>query len=157
MAIERWRPGFDLMRGPFRELRRLEREMENLFGKFVREWPFPRGIGEAPGFAAAVDMADRKEEILLRADLPGLTQKDVEVTVTDGVLYIRGERKEEREAKEEDYYCCERWAGRFERSIALPAGVDADHVRASFKNEILEVHLPKVERAKEKAIPVMIE
>lgn len=62
-------------------------------------------MGGVRGFAPAIDMLDRKDEVVLRADLPGLEQKDVEVTVEEGVLTIRGERKEEKEVKEEDYYC----------------------------------------------------
>ena len=61
----------------------------------------------------AIDMLDRKDEVILRADLPGLDQKDVDVTVEGGVLTIRGERKKEQEDKEEDFYCCQRWVGKF--------------------------------------------
>lgn len=157
MAIERWRPGLGLMRGPFRELSRLEREMEDFFGGFFRDLPFPRLSGMARGFAPAVDMLDRKDEVLLRADLPGLEQKDIDVTVEEGVLTIRGERKGEREVKEEDYYCCERWAGGFERSFTLPSGVNAEKVKATFKNGVLEVHLPKVEKARGKKVEVKVE
>ncbi len=157
MAMERWRPGSSLMRGPIRELGRLEREMEDLFGGFFRGWPFPRLPGAARGFSPAVDMLDRKDEVVLRADLPGLEQKDIDVTVEEGVLTIRGERKGEREVKEEDYYCCERWAGGFERSLTLPAGVSAEKIKATFKNGVLEVHLPKVEKAKGKRIEIKVE
>jgi HSP20 family protein len=76
------------------------------------------------------------------------------VTVEEGVLNIRGERKGEREVKEEDYYCCERWAGSFERSLTLPSGVNAEKIKAMFKNGVLEIHLPKVEKAKGKRIEI---
>lgn len=142
------------MRGSMSELARMEREMEGLFGRFFRDWSFPRLFGEARGVAPAVDMLDRKDEVILRADLPGLEQKDIDVTVEEEVLTIRGERKGEEEVKEEDYYCCERWAGSFERSLTLPAGVDTDKVKATFKNGILEVHLPKVEKAKGKKVEI---
>ncbi|HSD50117.1 MAG TPA: Hsp20/alpha crystallin family protein [Candidatus Methylomirabilis sp.] len=157
MALERWRPGLGLMRSPFRELSRLEREMEDLFGGLFRGLPFARLSGMARGLAPAVDMLDRKDEVVLRADLPGLEQKDIDVTVEEGVLTIRGERKGEREVKEEDYYCCERWAGGFERSLTLPAGVSAEKIKATFKNGVLEVHLPKVEKAKGKRIEIKVE
>ncbi len=157
MAIERWRPGPGVMRGPFRELSRLEREMEDFFGGFFRGWPFPRFPGTARGFSPPVDMLDRKDEVVLRADPPGLEQKDIDVTVEEGVLTIRGERKGEREVKEEDYYCSERWAGSFERSFTLPSGVSAEKIKATFKNGVLEVHLPKVEKAKGKRIEVKVE
>lgn len=154
MAIEQWRPKRGVMRGPFRELARMERGMEDLFGPFFREWPFPRWAGDAGEWAPAVDMVDRKDEVVLRADLPGLEQKDIEVTLDAGVLTIRGERKEEREAKEEDYYCCERWAGAFSRSLEVPPGVDVDKIMATFKNGILEVHIPKTKEARGKMVEV---
>ncbi len=145
------------MRGPFPRLGRLEHEMENVLGRLFRDWPFPRFFGEARGAAPALDMLDRKDEVILRADLPGLEHKDIEVTVEEGMLTIRGERKGEREAREEDFYCCERWAGSFERSLALPPGVDAGKVKAAFKNGVLEVRLPKVEKAKGKRIEIRAE
>jgi HSP20 family protein len=77
--------------------------------------------------------------------------------VEEGVLTIRGERKGEEEVKEEDYYCCERWAGSFERSLTLPSGVDADKIKATFKNGVLEVHLPQVEKAKGKKVEIKVE
>lgn len=155
MAIERWRPGWGLMRGgPWRELARMEREMEELMNRFFREWPWPWRAGEVRGWAPPVDMLDRKDEVILRADLPGLEQKDIEVTVEEGILTIRGERKEEKEVKEEDYYCCERWAGAFARSFVLPPGVDAEKIKATFKNGVLEIHLPKTKEVKGKKIEI---
>lgn len=154
MAIERWWPRWSPARGPFRELGRMERDMEDLFSRFLREWPVPRWGGEARGWAPAVDMIDRKDEVILRADLPGLEQKDIEVRVDQGVLSIRGERKEEKEVKEQDYYYSERWAGSFARSLALPPGVEAEKIRAMFKNGVLEVHLPKSKEAKGKKVEI---
>ena len=143
--------------GPFREMARMEREMEDVFGRSFREWPWPRLAGEARGWAPAVDMIDRKDEVVHRADLPGLEQKDIEVSVEDGILTVRGERKEEREAKEEDYYCCERWAGTFARSLTLPPGVESEKVKAVFRNGVLEIHLPKTKEAKGKKVEVKVE
>jgi len=131
--------------------------MEEMFERFFPSWPGPRWFGEERGWAPAVDMIDRKDEVVLRADLPGLEQKDIEVTVTDGMLTIRGERKAEKEQKEEEFYCCERWAGTFARSLALPTGVEAEKIRASFRNGVLEVHLPKTKEAKEKKIEIKVE
>ncbi len=158
MAIERWRPGWGLMRGgPWRGMARMEQEMDDLFGRFSRGWPSLQLAGEGRAWSPSVDMIDRKEELLVRADLPGLEQKDVEVSVEDGMLTIRGERKEEKETKEEDYYCCERWAGAFARSVALPAGIETDKVKANFRNGVLEVHLPKTKEAKAKKIDIKVE
>lgn len=158
MAIERWWPRWGVTRAPRRELSQMEREMEDLFGRFFRDWgAFPRWPSEARGWTPAVDMIDRKDAVVLRADLPGLEQKDIEVTVDAGVLTLRGERKEEKEVKEEDYYYAERWGGAFARRLALPPGVDAEKIKATFKNGILEVHLPKTKEAKGKKIEIKVD
>jgi hypothetical protein len=99
-------------------------------------------------------MVDRDDEIVLRADLPGLDEKDIEVRVHDHTLTIQGERKEEKEEKKEDYYFSERSYGAFTRTLPLPAGVEADKVKATFKKGVLEVHLPKAKEAKGKKIEV---
>jgi HSP20 family protein len=143
MALELWRPKL-MARTPFRELARLEREMQEMFGR-MPSWPW--GDDER-GWAPTVDMVDRKDELVLRADLPGLSEKDVEVTVQDGTLTIRGERKEEKEEKKEDYCYSERRYGAFTRILTLPTAVDADKVKATFKNGVLEVRLPKAAEAK---------
>jgi HSP20 family protein len=127
-----------------------------LFGTFFRDWPMSRFAREA-AWAPALDMLDRKDEVVLKADLPGLEQKDVEVTVEEGVLTVRGERKEEKEVKEEEYYRCERWVGAFARSLALPPGLDAENVKATFKKGVLEIHLPKTKEAKGKKIDIRVE
>jgi HSP20 family protein len=131
----------------------MEREMEDLFGRFFGDFA-ARWRGEGRVWSPDIDMIDRKDEIVLRADLPGLEQKDIEVTVQEGTLTIRGARQEERAEKEEDYYVAERWAGSFARTITLPAGIDADRIKATFKNGVLEVHLPKTAKAQEKKIEV---
>jgi HSP20 family protein len=149
MALELWRPKL-MARSPFRELARLEREMDDMFGRFPA-WPW----GERErGWAPAVDMIDHKDEFVLRADLPGLDEKDIEVTVEDGTVTIRGERKEETEEKKEDYYYSERSYGVFARTLPLPTGVEPDTVRATFKKGVLEVHLPKAKQAKGRKIEI---
>jgi HSP20 family protein len=130
------------------------RDVGDLVGRFFDDWLSPRMSGQARGWAPAVDMIDRDDEIVLRADLPGLEQKDIEVTVDSGVLTVRGERQEEREAKENDYYCCERWAGNFSRSMMLPPGVDTSGIKATFKNGVLEVHIPKSQQTMQKRIQI---
>jgi HSP20 family protein len=150
MALELWRPRRSLARHQRSE------SAEDMFSRFFEDMFSPRMMSETRGWAPAVDMIDRKDEIVLRADLPGLQEKDVEVSVENGVLSIRGQREEERETKEEDggYYYAERWTGSFYRSIALPPGVDVDKVKATFKNGVLEVHLPKTQQAKGKRIEI---
>jgi HSP20 family protein len=149
MAIDLWRPRGLARRGadPFRGFDDLMRGMFD-------DWLSPRAHGEARGWSPAVDMIDKKDEIVLRADVPGLDQKDIHVSVENGMLTIRGTRQEEREAKEEDYYCCERWAGSFSRTMALPSGIDPDKIKATFKNGVLEVHVPKSAQAVGKSIEI---
>jgi HSP20 family protein len=149
MALETWRPRL-MAWSPFREFARVEREMEGMFGR-LPQWPW--GDRER-GWAPAVDMIDCKDEIVLRADLPGLEDKDIEVTVQDGALTIRGERKEEKEEKKEDYYYSERCYGAFTRTLMLPTGVEPDKVRATFSKGVLEVHLPKAKEAKGRKVEV---
>ena len=99
-------------------------------------------------------MIDRKNELLLRADLPGLDRKDIQLSVENGVLTLQGSRQQEKEDKGDDFYAMERWAGTFYRSIALPQGVDPDHVEASFNNGVLEIHIPKTKEARGKKIDI---
>jgi HSP20 family protein len=132
----------------------MEREMDDLFGGFFGGWPRLRDETEALEWSPAIDVIDRKEELVLRADLPGLTEKDIEITVRDGTLRLSGQRTEEKETKEEDYYRSERWSGSFSRALTLPAGINADKVNASFRNGVLEVHLPKIREAAGKKIEV---
>ena len=147
MALEKWHPRF-MSRNPF--LARLEREMEDAFGR-LPAWPW--GDRER-GWGPAVDMVDHDDEIVLRADLPGLDEKDIEVRVQDHTLTIQGERKEEKEDKKENYYYSERSYGAFVRSVMLPTTVEADKIRATFKKGVLEVHLPKAKEAKGKKIEI---
>jgi HSP20 family protein len=129
--------------------------MDELFGRFFSGGPWARREAEGLGWTPAIDVIDRKDELVLRTDLPGLTEKDIEISVQEGTLTIQGQRKEEKEAKEgEDYYCCERWSGSFSRSLTLPAGINAEKVNASFKNGVLEIHLPKTMEAERKRIEI---
>lgn len=111
-----------------------------------------------PGFAVpAVDLYEEKDEVVVKAELPGLDKKDIEVSLTDSRLTIKGEKKKEEEAKEEDYYYSERSYGAFARVLDLPCKVKSDQVKAAFKNGVLEVRLPKTEEAKQRSVNVKIE
>jgi HSP20 family protein len=149
MALEMWRPRLTAW-SPFRDLARIEREMDEMFGRPPR-WPW--GDGER-GWTPALDMFDRQDEIVLRVDLPGLDEKDIEVTIQDRTVSIRGERKEEKEERDKDCYYGERTCGTFVRTLTLPAGVERDKVKATFSKGVLEVHLPKAREAKGTKIEV---
>jgi HSP20 family protein len=146
-----------LMRSPFREFALMDREMEDMIRRFFGESP-RRVLGErGGGWLPAMDVVERKEEILVRADLPGLTEKDIEVTVQQGVLTLKGERKAEAEEKEDTVYLDERPVGPFVRTLTLPADVDQEKIEARFKNGVLEVRLHKTREARTRKIEIKVE
>jgi HSP20 family protein len=97
---------------------------------------------------------DSKDNLVVRADLPGLKKEDIEVSIQDGILVIRGEKKEEAERKGNGAVRTERFYGSFHRAVSLPAAVDDAKVKASYKNGVLELTLPKKEEAKPKQIKI---
>lgn len=144
MNIVRW--------DPMRDLRQLSHRIEQSLGTFPAmeaEWPSAQ-MGAWP----AVDVYEDREELVFRAELPGLEQKEVEVMLEDHTLTLRGERKLHREDKRENYQRIESSYGNFTRSFTLPATVDQDRVRAEMRSGILEVHVPKREGARGKTIPI---
>jgi HSP20 family protein len=133
---------------PFENLRH---EVDRLFDEFGRgSWRLPsRNLFDVEPFwrhsatAPAVDIVEREKDYQITAELPGMEEKDVELKVANGVMSIKGEKKEEKEEKEKDYYLSERRYGAFQRSFSLPRGVDADKIEAGFKKGVLTVTLPK--------------
>lgn len=109
---------------------------------------------EGGEWSPLVDVIDKKDNILVKAELPGVDKKDVKISLSENTLTIRGERKEEKETKKEDYYCCERAFGSYSRTIALPVEIDKSKAKASYKNGILEIILPKIEEVKPKEIEI---
>jgi len=107
--------------------------------------------------APTVDLYEEKDEIVVKAELPGIDKNNIEVNLTDHMLTIKGEKKKEEEVKEKNYYRSERSYGSFLRTLELPKDVHGDKVKASFKNGILEVRMPKTEEAKAKEIKVKVE
>jgi HSP20 family protein len=105
----------------------------------------------------AVDVYEDNNDVVIKAEIPGLSKEDLSVQVADATLTIKGEKKREEAIKEDDYYCCERSFGAFTRTMELPCAVKADQVKASVKNGVLEVTLPKTEEAKKRAITVKID
>jgi HSP20 family protein len=128
----------------------LRREIDRLFDDMFR-MPSLAGLGATAW--PSVEVSDSEREIRVSAEIPGLSEKDVELTVHDGVLSIRGEKKSETEDKNRGY--SERWYGRFERRIALPSGVEEDKAEASFRDGVLTVTLPKsAEATSGRRIPI---
>ncbi len=132
--------------------------MEEMFDRFERMFgpPWRRPIVETRGWSPLVEMIDRKNEVLMRAELPGVKKEDIHVSVTGNLLTIEGERKQEEEVKEEDYYCCERSYGRFYREITLPAEIQKEKISSEYKEGILEIHMPKAEEVKPKEIEIKV-
>jgi HSP20 family protein len=107
--------------------------------------------------APAVDLYEEKDDIVVKAELPGMEKDNIEVNLADHTLTIKGEKKKAEEVKKENYYRSERFHGSFLRTLELPKDVHGDKVKASFKNGILEVRLPKTEEAKRKEVKVKVD
>jgi HSP20 family protein len=121
--------------------------MNRLFDTFFGA---PAANGGAAGrrWVPAMDLVETEDQLVLRADLPGLAKDDVDIEIKDGVLTIAGERKAEHERKGEGFYRVERAFGRFSRSLSLPDGIDAEKIAADFKDGVLEVRIPKPAESK---------
>jgi len=155
MLLERWQPRVQSLTrwGPFAEMTDLRREMDHIFGEFFGRTPSSMAATEAM-WSPLVDIHETKDSFLLMAELPGVKQEDVEVSVEGDTLTLKGERKREAEVKEDQYHRIERSYGRFERSILLPSVVDPNRVKATYRDGVLEVQLPKKEEAKPKAVKI---
>jgi HSP20 family protein len=105
----------------------------------------------------SLDVYEEKDSVVVKAELPGMKKEEVEVNLAGGNLTIKGEKKEEQEVKEDDYYRRERSYGSFLRNVALPCDVKSDEIKASFKDGVLEIRMPKTEEAKKKSISVKID
>ncbi|MBO0698267.1 MAG: Hsp20/alpha crystallin family protein [Zavarzinella sp.] len=128
------------------------REMEDLFDRFVGD---DGTNGQAVSWAPRVDVEETDKEFLVKADIPGVDPKDVDIQVVDNVLTIRGGKEEEKkEEKKKNYHRIERFSGHFFRAISLPAGADADKVNATSANGVVTVTIPKKLEAQPKKIAV---
>lgn len=136
----------------------LHREVDRLFEELSRggHWPF-RGIAANNGkIAPRIDISETDKEIEVTADLPGVDEKDIDVKLVDEILTIKGEKKSEVEKTEKDFHLVERSYGSFERSTRLPSEVDADKVKAVFKQGVLKITLPKTHSEKSKLRKIAI-
>ena len=143
MTIVRWEP--------LRELGSLQSEMNRLFntaydsgssGAALRRWVPP------------MDLVESGEQFVLRADLPGMSEEDIQIELEDGTLTVSGERKAEHEQRDEGFHRVERSFGAFSRSLTLPKGIDADAVSARFDRGVLEIRIPKPEARKPRRISI---
>ena len=146
MSLIRW--------DPFDDLASLRESMDKLFEEFFTRRP---ERARAPlVWQPAIEAYETDGDVVVRAELPGIDPKQVEITVRDDTLTVKGEAKTEQEEKGRNYYRRELRYGSFVRSLALPSGVQGDAAKASYKNGILEIRVPKSERAKPKSVKVEV-
>ncbi|MEQ4488602.1 MAG: Hsp20/alpha crystallin family protein [Dehalococcoides mccartyi] len=140
MTLERWQPGWSLRPWrPFREI--LSPSLWSMLAN-ERDW------------LPATEMLELKDKYLIKAEMPGINEEDIEVSVSDNVLTIKGEKKYTSEVSEENYYFSERSYGSFSRSMTLPNNTSIQNIAATLDNGILEISIPKVSEAKAKKVSV---
>ena len=149
-----WKPFTEL--APFREFERMRRDMDRLWESFFEGGLTKRGE-EGGGWLPSLDVSETKSDLVVKAEVPGMDAKDIDISLSDGVLTIKGEKRQEKEEKEADYHLVERSYGAFTRSIQLPKEVKGDKISASYKDGILEIALPKSGEAKKKEIKIKVE
>jgi HSP20 family protein len=137
---------------PFRNVEDIQGEMHRLFDAFVGR-PATMAAGDRM-WLPAVDVHETKDDIVLSFDVPGVTEKDIQLTITGDLLTVRGERKFERQNSDASFHRVERVFGRFERSVQLPMAVQTDKVKASYRDGVLEVKVPKAEGIKPREIKI---
>lgn len=155
MAIERWHPFATSVQHwePFREI---QSEMNRLFdGFFGRPTAITARI-DGRAWMPVVDMYETKDDLILNFELPGVREKDVSLSIMGDLLTVKGERSFNQESKEDHAHHVERAYGKFERSVQLPMPVKADGVKATYRDGVLEVKLPKAEESKPKEIKIDI-
>jgi HSP20 family protein len=147
MALIRWEP--------VAELNTIQTEMNRLFNTFFEQpGQSDRGNSTSRRWLPAMDLVETADQYLLRADLPGLKEGDVNVQFEDRVLTISGERKYEDQGQQQGYYRLERGFGSFSRSLTLPPGVDPDSIQAHFAHGVLEISIPKPEQKKPRTVQI---
>jgi HSP20 family protein len=151
--LTRWEPfGTVRRRGDlFGDLSRMQQEMNRFFDEFFGE---RQGEMAESNWMPTVDVSENDAEMIVRAELPGMKQEDIDVNLQDNILTLSGEKKQDEKVEKENYHRIERSYGSFTRSFTLPENVKADDVKASFKDGVLSITLPKTEAAKPKKISI---
>jgi HSP20 family protein len=147
MAIVRWDP-FDSLFAPGD----VSQVFRHMLGQTGEEEPLRGGT-----WAPAVDVYEGDGGLVVEAELPGVDPADIDVSIDEGVLTIKGQRRHSKEVREDNYYRVERAWGTFQRSMRLATGVDPDKVSASYENGVLKVTVPKAEEAAQKSVPIEVE
>ena len=147
MAIVRWRP--------MRDLFHIQDDLNRFVNDFFENEP-SRGHNNGV-WSPAVDISETENSIQVTAEVPGMNKDDIKISIHNNVLVLKGEKKKEKEEKEENYHRIERAYGSFMRSFSLPTSIDANKVKASYKDGILTIELSKKEEAKPKEISINVE
>ncbi len=145
MAIQRW--------DPFRELSSLKSQMDKIFETILGEGEDIKSGSWVP----PVDIYETENEIVIKAEVPGVAQEDIEIKIEDDTLIIRGEKKYAQDVERERYHRAERVYGKFQRSFILPKTVERDKIKATLKHGVLTIVLPKKEEVKPKEISIQVE
>jgi HSP20 family protein len=148
MALTLWKPMNDLWN--------IHDETDKVFEDFFGKWPTSLR-GRNGGCVPVVDISETDNQFAVRAEIPGVTEKDVNVSITDNVLTLKGEKKRETEEKRKNYHRVERSYGSFQRSFTLPKNLQTEKTTATFKNGILTVSIPKSEAVKPKEVQISVE
>jgi len=139
---------------PF-EFERMRREMDRLWDSFFEGKPTSRA-GEEGQWLPSLDISETKGDLVVKAELPGIEPKDIDISLNEGVLTSKGDKKHEKEEKEEGYHLVERSYGSFSRSIPLIREIQNEKINASYKNGVLTITLPKTEEAKKKEVKIKV-
>ena len=145
-----------IARRPIQDLFSIHSDMNRLFDQWARPARY-RAEGESLDWMPVVDILEADGHVEIRAEMPGLSEQDVQVSVTDDVLTLRGEKTQESEAEDKKYHRVERSYGRFQRSFTLPANLNAGDIKAKFTNGVLTVSIPKVEEVQPKEVQISVE
>ncbi len=137
---------------PFGDFETMRREMDRIMDSFAGA---PRRFMEAE-WIPSLDVKENKNEYIVKAEIPGMKMEDIDISFSDGLLSIKGEKNQEEKKEEENYHLIERSYGSFARFVQLPGEVDSDKIKAEYKDGILEVILPKSEKAKKKEIKIKV-
>lgn len=139
----------------FKELEDIRRDMDDVFGSLGLRFPRLRW-SERMVWRPRIDMFEKEDRLVIRADLPGMERKDIKLHIADDVLTLEGQRTFDEEVDDEDYFTREMFYGHFLRRIPMPIGVKTEDINAKFENGLLKIVIPKVEEMTPKEIPVEI-
>ncbi len=142
---------------PFRDLVDFGRIVDRFFDRGLSRRKTSSGLWTDGFWAPAIDLYDKKDRFIVKAELPGIEKKDINVNIDGDTLTIKGQTQKDNEVKEKDYYYNERVFGSFYRSISLPENVQKENVKASYKDGILTIELPKSKKVQPKGIDIKVE